>query len=279
VATDDDILTISGLRGEFRARSGGNIEGENIQSENIEVLHSIDLAVRRGAITAIVGETGSGKTLTALTIVGLTPRTFHRTAGSIIFDGTDISDYAEAQLRRLRGARIAMVFQNSRSALNPVFSVGSQLVDVCRLQHGLGRRAAAVMAEELLAQVRITEPRTRLRQYPHELSGGTAQRVQLALALACRPSLLILDEPTTGLDVTIQADILELIVELTRNAGMSTCMITHDLGVVAEMCDDVVVMNGGRVVESGSCEQILTRPGDPYTVELLASSRDEVGAA
>jgi ABC-type glutathione transport system ATPase component len=261
-----DILTIRGLRGEFRAASG----------QRTEVLHSVDLAVRRGAITAIVGETGSGKTLTALSVIGLTPRTFHRTAGSIVFEGADLTGYPQARLRQLRGSRIAMVFQNSRGALNPVFTVGSQLVDVCRLHHAMSRRAAAAMSEHLLAQVRVTEPRARLRQYPHELSGGTVQRVQLAMALACRPSLLLLDEPTTGLDVTIQADILELIVELTRESGMSTCMITHDLGVVAEMCDDVIVMNAGRVLESGSCEQVMTVPRDPYTADLLAASRVEV---
>jgi ABC-type glutathione transport system ATPase component len=271
VATDprDDILTVTGLSGEFRSATG----------ERTAVLHSVDLAVRRGAITAIVGETGSGKTLTALTVIGLTPPSFHRTGGSIGYDGTDISAYQERQFRALRGAEIAMVFQNSRAALNPVFTVGTQLGDVCRLHRGVNRKAAAVMSEELLARVRVTEPRARLRQYPHELSGGTAQRVQLALALACRPSLLILDEPTTGLDVTIQADILELIVELTRDAGMSTCMITHDLGVVAEMCDDVVVMNKGRVVESGSCEQIMTSAQHSYTRELLAAGRAEVSAS
>ena len=262
----EDILAISGLRGEFRSPTG----------DRTEVLHSVDLALRRGAITAIVGETGSGKTLTALAIVGLTPRTFHRTSGSIVFDGTDISAWLEPQLRQLRGAAIAIVFQNSRTALNPVFTVGAQLGDVCRLRQGVSRRTAAAMALELLGRVRVTEPHLRLRQYPHELSGGTAQRVHLAMALACQPALLILDEPTTGLDVTIQADILELIVELTRAAGMSTCMITHDLGVVAEVADDVVVMNAGRVVETGSCEQVMTRPRHRYTEQLLAASRVEV---
>jgi len=270
VATDarDDILTVTGLSGEFRSASG----------QRTPVLHSVDLAARRGAITAIVGETGSGKTLTALTVIGLTARGFHRTGGRIVYAGTDITDHQEHQLRALRGAEIAMMFQNSRGALNPVFTVGTQLADVCRLHHGMKRKPALAMSEELLARVRVTDPRARLRQYPHELSGGTAQRVQLAMALACRPSLLILDEPTTGLDVTIQADILELIVELTRDAGMSTCMITHDLGVVAEMCDDVVVMNSGRVLEAGACSQVMTAPQHPGTRELLAASRGEVSA-
>jgi ABC-type glutathione transport system ATPase component len=262
----DAILTISGLRGVFASPRG----------DVTETLQGVTFSLRRGALTAIVGETGSGKTLTALSVVGLTPRRFTRTAGTIFFDGTDISSYSERELRPLRGSKIAMVFQNSRSALNPVFRVGTQLRDVCMLHRGLGKRAALALAAEMLARVRVTDPEARLRQYPHQLSGGTAQRVQLALALACEPALLILDEPTTGLDVTVQAEILELIVELTRDAGLTTCMITHDLGVVAETCDEVVVMRAGAVCEAGSCEQVLTQPAADYTRELLASSRVEV---
>jgi ABC-type glutathione transport system ATPase component len=262
----DAILTISGLRGGFATANG----------EVTETLRGVSFPVRRGTLTAIVGETGSGKTLTALSVVGLTPRRFTRTGGTIVFDGTDISSYAERDLQALRGSRIAMVFQNSRSALNPVFRVGTQLRDVCMLHRGLGKREALAVAADLLARVRVTDPVARLRQYPHQLSGGTAQRVQLALALACEPALLILDEPTTGLDVTVQAEILELIVELTRDGGLTTCMITHDLGVVAETCDDVVVMHAGTVCETGSCEQVLTRPAAGYTRELLAASHGEV---
>src|SRR5580704_15231691 len=199
-----DILTIDGLSGGFTSRSG----------ERREVLHGVSFSVRRGQLSAIVGETGSGKTLTALAVVGLTPPSFERTAGSIIFEGADLAGYDERQLRKIRGTGIAMVFQNSRSALNPVFTVGTQLGDVFRLHRGLTKSAALEASEQMLARVRISEPSGRVRQYPHELSGGTVQRVQLAMALACQPSLLILDEPTTGLDVTIQADILELIVDL-----------------------------------------------------------------
>lgn len=267
-APDDDIVIMTGLRGGFRSSAG----------EYLEVLHGIDLSIRRREMTAVVGETGSGKTLTALAIIGLTPPRFQRTGGSIVFDGCDLAGYSERQLNQIRGVQIAMVFQQSRSALNPVFTVGTQLSDVFRLHHGYNKKGALVAAEEMLARVKVTEPSARLRQYPFELSGGTAQRVQLALALACRPVLLILDEPTTGLDVTIQADILDLIVELNRDLGMSTCMITHDLGVVAETCDNVVVMRAGEVREAGTCEQIMTRPADSYTRELLAASRVGSGA-
>ncbi len=239
------------------------------------VLTDVTFGVRRASMTAIVGETGSGKTLTALAALGLSPHGFHRTGGTIHFDGADLTRFGEREFRAIRGSRIAMVFQDSRGALNPVFTVGFQLRDACRLRPGVSRRAAAAEAEELLARVRVAEPRRRLRQYPHELSGGTAQRVQLALALARRPELLVLDEPTTGLDVTIQADILDLVVELTRDGGMTTFMITHDLGVVAETCDDVVVMYAGEVRETGSVKQVMTAPVDDYTRDLLAASRAE----
>jgi ABC-type glutathione transport system ATPase component len=258
-----DILTVDGLRGGFTSRSG----------QRREVLHGVSFSVRRGELSAIVGETGSGKTLTVLAVVGLTPPGFQRTAGSIVFVGSDLAVYDEHQLRQIRGTGIAMVFQNSRSALNPVFTVGTQLGDVFRLHRRLSKKAALDASEEMLARVRISEPGSRVHQYPHELSGGTVQRVQLAMALACRPSLLILDEPTTGLDVTIQADILELVVELNHDLGMSTVMITHDLGVVAETCDNVIVMRDGLVCEAGSCEQIMTRPTHEYTRQLLQASR------
>jgi ABC-type glutathione transport system ATPase component len=258
-----DILTIEGLRGGFTSRSG----------QRQEVLRGVSFAVRRGELSAIVGETGSGKTLTVLAVVGLTPPGFERTAGAIMFEGSDLAGYDERQLRQIRGPGIAMVFQNSRSALNPVFTVGTQLGDVFRLHRGLTKNAALKATEDMLARVRISEPRSRVRQYPHELSGGTVQRVQLAMALACQPSLLILDEPTTGLDVTIQADILELIVELNHDLGMSTVMITHDLGVVAETCDHVIVMRDGLVCETGACEQVIARPAHEYTRQLLEASR------
>jgi ABC-type glutathione transport system ATPase component len=266
---NDSILSFDLYSAEFVSPSG----------PPVPVLQEVTFSVRRSALTAIVGETGSGKTMTALAVLGLTPSTFRHTAGEIRFEGEDLSRYDEAAFRRVRGSRIAMVFQDSRSALNPVFTIGTQLIDVCRLHQRVGRQEARAMSEHLLERVRVPEPARRMRQYPHELSGGTVQRIQLALALACKPALLLMDEPTTGLDVTIQADILELIVELTRTEAMSTCIITHDLGVVAETCQDVVVMRAGRIRETGSVEQIMTRPQDAYTQELLASSRIELEAS
>ncbi len=260
--TADAVLEIRGLSGGFTTPDG----------QFTPILHDVGFAVARGTITAIVGETGSGKSMTMLSVLGLAPRAFSRTGGVIRFDGAEIGT-SERELRRLRGKQIAIVFQNSRSALNPVFTIGNQLADVIRLHRGVSKKDALVIGEELLARVKVSEPRSRLRQYPHELSGGTAQRVQLAIALACEPSLLILDEPTTGLDVTIQADVLDLIAELNRELRMTTLMITHDLGVVATLCHDVVVMRRGEVCETGTTEQILTRPSHPYTVELLAASR------
>lgn len=262
----DPVLTVTGYSGTFPAADGGRIP----------VLKDVSFSIGRAGITAIVGETGSGKTLTALAMTGLTPPAFRRTSGSILFAGEDLAEYDERAFRRVRGSQIAMVFQDSRAALNPVFSIGTQLSDVYRLHHRVGKKQARAMSEQMLERVRVPEPRQRMRQYPHELSGGTVQRIQLAMALACRPSLLVLDEPTTGLDVTIQADILELIAELARQGGMSVCMITHDLGAVAATCDDVVVMRDGEVRETGSCEQVMTRPADPYTRELLAASRVEM---
>ena len=266
--TPKPLLEISGLSGGFV--SGGG--------ELTPVLKDVSFALARNATTAIVGETGSGKSLTMLSVLGLTPRTFRRTGGTIRFAGTELASGDERAMQALRGSRIAIVFQNSRSALNPVFTIGTQLTDVCRLHRGASKAEARELAVGLLERVYVSEPRRRLSQYPHELSGGTAQRVQMALALACEPELLVLDEPTTGLDVTIQADILDLIAELNRELDMTTCLITHDLGVVAQACEHVVVMRSGEVREIGTTEQIMTAPADPYTVQLLASSRIEEGA-
>ena len=263
-ARADAIVTFDDYSGGFQERHGGPFT---------PILHGIDVAFRRGALTAVVGETGSGKTMLALSIVGLTPATFVRTGGSISLDGEDLSGYDDAAFRSVRGRRVAMVFQDSRSALNPVFTVGRQLVDVVRLHHGLGKSAARARAVELLEQMRVPEPARRMRQYPHELSGGTAQRVQLAIALACEPELLLLDEPTTGLDLTVQAEVLELIVEMIRGGHLSALLITHDMGVVAQTCDDVVVLRHGEICESGPTSSVLTNPTHPYTAELVAASQ------
>jgi ABC-type glutathione transport system ATPase component len=237
------------------------------------VLDEVSFSIRRSSLTAIVGETGSGKSIMALSILGVPPQSFHRTSGSILFDGSDLLKLDEKAMRGIRGSKISIVFQDARASLNPVFTVGSQISDVCRVHQEVNKKEALARTEELLERVRVPEPRRRMRQYPHEFSGGMAQRALLAMALICKPTLLVLDEPTTGLDVTTQADILDLIVDLNRNEGMSTCLITHDLGIVAESCDHVIVMRSGRVRESGTCEQIMTNPQDPYTRELITASR------
>jgi ABC-type glutathione transport system ATPase component len=238
------------------------------------VLHRVSYALKTGVMTAVVGESGSGKSLIALSVLGIQPPAFERAGGRILFRGTDLLGLDERGMRKIRGAEIAMVFQDARAALNPVFTVGRQLADVWQLQHGGGRSAAMKQAIEALRRVSIPEPERRARQYPHEFSGGMAQRAMIAMAaLVCQPSLLILDEPTTGLDVTTQSDIMDLIVELARTRGLTTCLITHDLGVVAETCDEVVVMNAGRVVETGSAEAIFTAPRDAYTQRLLSASQ------
>jgi len=260
----DALLEIEDYSGGFRSEVG----------DFMPVLHGVSYRLKTGVMTAVVGESGSGKSLVALSILGIQPPAFERHAGRILFRGTNLLDLDEKGMRRIRGAQISMVFQDARAALNPVFTVGRQLADVWQLQHGGGRSAAMKQAIEALRKVSIPEPERRARQYPHEFSGGMAQRAMIAMAsLICQPSLLILDEPTTGLDVTIQSDIMELIVELSRTRGLTTCLITHDLGVVAETCQEVVVMNAGRVVETGSAEAIFTRPSDDYTQRLLSASQ------
>ena len=259
-----NLLSVRGYSGGFKTPSGFK-----------HVLDDVSFGLRESAMTAIVGETGSGKTLLALSMMGLTASTFVKTGGSIEYAGDDISTYDDRAYRRIRGGEFAMAFQDARAALNPVISVGKQLIDACRAHQRGSVAQAREIAEEMLRKVRVPEPAQRMRQFPHEFSGGMAQRVMLALALICQPKLLILDEPTTGLDVTIQADIMELIVDLVRSSGMTTCLITHDLGVVAETCDDVVVMYQGKVREIGPCAQILQHPEDHYTQQLLRSSRFE----
>jgi ABC-type glutathione transport system ATPase component len=260
----DALLDIEDYGGAFRGETG----------ELVPVLHGVGYRLEPGIMTAVVGESGSGKSLVALSVLGIQPPAFVRTSGRILFRGVDLLGLDERAMRGVRGRQISMVFQDARAALNPVFTVGRQLADVWQLQHGGGRRAAMAQAIEALRRVSIPETERRARQYPHEFSGGMAQRAMSAMAsLICEPSLLILDEPTTGLDVTIQSDIMELIVELSRTRGLTTCLITHDLGVVAETCQRVVVMNAGRVVETGSAEEIFTQPQDDYTQRLLSSSQ------
>ena len=263
VQDSESVLEVLDFSGGF-VGSGGALT---------QVLDDVAFSIRRSSLTAIVGETGSGKSLMALSILGVPPQSFRRTSGAILFEGSDLLKLDEKAMRRVRGSKISIVFQDARASLNPVFTVGAQISDVCRVHQDVNKKEALARTEELLERVRVPEPRRRMRQYPHEFSGGMAQRALLAMALICKPTLLVLDEPTTGLDVTTQADIIDLIVDLNRNEGMSTCLITHDLGIVAESSDHVIVMRNGNVRESGTCEQIMTNPQDPYTRELVAASR------
>jgi ABC-type dipeptide/oligopeptide/nickel transport system ATPase component len=260
----DAILEIENYSGAFRNQVG----------ELSPVLHEVSYKLKPGTITAVVGETGSGKSLVALSVLRLQPPTFVRQSGKIRFKGQNIFDLDDAGMRKLRGARISMVFQDARAALNPVLTVGRQLADTYMLHHCGSRAEARAKAIEVLRRVYIPEPERRARQYPHEFSGGMAQRVMIAMAaLICKPDLLILDEPTTGLDVTIQAEIMDLIIDLARSRGLTVCLITHDLGVVAETCEEVVVMHAGRVVETASTRSIFLSPQNDYTQKLLSASQ------
>ncbi|MBR0654864.1 ABC transporter ATP-binding protein [Plastoroseomonas arctica] len=235
-------------------------------------LHGISFDVRPGSVLGIVGESGSGKSVTALAMMRLLPdHTARITGGQILFQGTDLAHAAERDLRRLRGRDMAMIFQDPTTSLNPIFSIGHQLREGLALHLGLGRAAADRRAEELLALVRISSPRACLAKFPHELSGGMRQRVMIAIALACNPKLLIADEPTTALDVTTQAQILELLRDLQGELGMAIILITHDLGVVAEFADEVQVMYAGRIVERAPVADIFAVPSHPYTGGLLHS--------
>ena len=233
----------------------------------------VSLQVGTGETLGIVGESGCGKTVTALSVLGLIPSPPGEiVAGSSIrFKDEELLEVKPARLREIRGNEISMIFQEPMTSLNPVLTVGHQIEEVLRLHRGLSRRDARATGVALLAEVGIPEPDQRFDAYPHQMSGGMLQRVMIVIALSCEPRLLIADEPTTALDVTIQAQILDLLVELQRAHGMALLLITHDLGVIAEVCDRVVVMYGGQIVETGTTEEILTRPEHPYTQGLLAS--------
>jgi ABC-type dipeptide/oligopeptide/nickel transport system ATPase component len=260
--TDELLLEVRSLRGRFTS-----------SHTTVPALHDVTFGVRRGSITAMVGETGSGKTLTALSILRITPPAFALTGGRIEFAGIDLLGLDERQLTQVRGRRISMVFQDARTALNPVLTIGRQIADVCRRHGGMTRRDAATEAVRLLERVRINDPDQRARQYPHELSGGMAQRAMIAMALAPRPELVLLDEPTSGLDVTTQAEILALLTELVADDGLTALLITHDLGVVAEVCDDVVVLRDGRVVETATVRDLFTRPSHRYSATLIEAGQ------
>jgi oligopeptide transport system ATP-binding protein len=224
-----------------------------------------------GETLGIVGESGSGKSVTALSIMRLLAKNAAVTATSLRFDGQELPKLSEADMRKIRGHKIAMIFQDPMTSLNPVLTIGEQIAEAVRLHLGLNKPESRDRAVEMLRKVRIPAPDKRLNDYPHQFSGGMRQRVMIAMALSCNPQLLIADEPTTALDVTIQAQVLELMNELQSETGAAIVLITHDLGVVAEVCKNVLVMYGGNMVEYGSAEQIFANPRMPYTQGLLAS--------
>ncbi len=244
----------------------------------VQVLTGVTLDVHTGEIVGLVGESGSGKSVTALSVMRLLRRPGRVTAGKIFFRGRDLLALSPKEMRRVRGGEISMIFQNPRSSLNPVFRVGRLLEEVLRVHEGVRGPAAVRRAEQLLADVGLPAPGSVLQRYPHHLSGGMAQRVMIALALASSPKMLIADEPTTALDVTIQSQIIALLARLREERGLAQIMITHNLGVVAELCDRVAVMYAGMIVEEGPIEAIFDGPRHPYTLGLLAA-RARAGAA
>ncbi len=254
------LVAVDDLRIEF-AGAGGLVKS----------VDGLSFRIGRGETLALVGESGSGKSVTALAMLRLLPRSGRVSGGRITFDGKDLSLCSEPQMRRVRGTEIGIVFQEPMTSLNPVLTVGEQISERLRVHAGLHRRQALRRAVEMLERVRIPEPRRRAANYPHQMSGGMRQRVVIAMALACGPKLLIADEPTTALDVTIQAQILDLMRSLQAEFGMAILFITHDLGVVAEMADRVVVMYAGRAVEQATVRSIFAEPRMPYTRALLQS--------
>lgn len=237
-----------------------------------KAVDGVTFSVDKGKVLGIVGESGCGKSVTSLSIMRLVdPVTGKNEGGEILFDGTDILKLPEPEMRKLRGNRISMIFQEPMTSLNPVFTIGYQIEESLILHKGMDKKAARQQAIHLLELVGIPEAGKRVDEYPHQLSGGMRQRVMIAMALACEPDILIADEPTTALDVTIQAQILELMQSLQKKLGMAIIMVTHDLGVIADMCDEIIVMYGGRVCERGTAEDIFYRPHHEYTKGLLRS--------
>jgi len=257
----DVLLSVRGLKTYFFTEAGV-----------VRAVDGIDLTLRRGEALGIVGESGSGKSVTSLSILRLIQDPPGRIVeGEVIFDGTDVRALSNEEMRKIRGNRISMVFQQPTTCLNPVFRVGDQIIEALEIHQGLRGEEARRRAVELFAMVGLPDPARRITQYPHELSGGQAQRVMIAMALACNPELLIADEPTTALDVTIQAQILDLMRALREKIETSIILITHDMGVIAEMVDNVIVMYAGQVVEYADVKALFADPKHPYTQGLLAS--------
>jgi peptide/nickel transport system ATP-binding protein len=255
--------------------SGLRIEGLRMTIGSSEVLRGIDLEAPGGAITGLAGESGSGKTMTGLAVIGLQPPG-SRVSGTIAFDDEkdgvpNLLDLSPRAMNRLRGRRIAMVFQDPTASLQPMLSIGSQLTDHMRHHLHLDKRAAMRRAVELLERVRVPDPQAAVRRYPHQFSGGQLQRIAIAIAIACEPAVLIADEPTTALDVTVQAGILRLLRELTDDLGLAVLLVTHDLGVMSAVADTVAVMRTGEVVEHGTRYQVIREPRTEYAKELIAA--------
>jgi peptide/nickel transport system ATP-binding protein len=267
-APGEPVLRVEGLRTEFVSEDGVAV-----------AVDDLSFSVGRGETVCIVGESGCGKSMTALSVMRLVPRPNGRTAaGRILLEGRDLLTLSAAEMRAVRGGAASMVFQEPMSSLNPVVTIGRQIAETVMVHERLPWRDCMGRALEMLRQVRMPEPERRLAEYPHQLSGGMRQRVMIAMALACRPRLLLADEPTTALDVTIQAQILDLIRELQAETGTAVVLITHDLGVVAEMADRVVVMYAGRKVEEAEVDALFDAPAHPYTRGLMASMPHLVGA-
>ena len=237
----------------------------------VKALNGVSFSMEEGEVLGIVGESGSGKSVTAYSVMGLTAYPGKLIGGTINFNGHQIDKMSEKEMRKIRGNEVSIIFQDPMTSLNPVYTIGNQITEVICLHTGKSKKEAHDRAKELLELVGINEPAKRLKQYPHELSGGMRQRVMIAIALACEPKLLIADEPTTALDVTIQAQILELMHELRKKLGMSIIMITHDLGVVASMCERIAVMYAGHIVEYGTADEIFYEPKHEYTKGLIKS--------
>jgi oligopeptide/dipeptide ABC transporter ATP-binding protein len=258
--SDRPLLEVKGLRTSFYTRDGV-----------IKAVDGIDFHVDRGEVLGLVGESGCGKSVTSLSVLRLVAKPGRIEAGEVLFDGNDLLKVDADAMRRIRGEQIAMIFQQPTSSLNPVWDVGRQIAEVLEIHRNMKQKAARGRALELLKMVGIPDPERRLKAFPHELSGGMAQRVMIAMALACEPDLLIADEPTTALDVTIQAQILDLMRHLREETGTAIILITHDLGVVAEMCDRVAVMYAGEIVEQTDVVSLFRNPRHPYTRGLIAS--------
>jgi oligopeptide/dipeptide ABC transporter ATP-binding protein len=262
MGTNDPLIQINDLHVSFHTMRGV-----------VRAVRGLDLTVSAGETVALVGESGCGKSVTALTVTGLLPKPPARVErGSVRFDGRDLLTLSEREMRSIRGERISMIFQEPMTSLNPVFKIGDQIADVFRVHHKINKHRAREMAIELIDKVKIPEPKRRADEYPHQLSGGMRQRAMIAMALASpHPGLIIADEPTTALDVTIQAQILHLLRELQKDTGVALLLITHDMGVVAQVADRATVMYAGRAVEQGRVEEIFGSPRHPYTRGLLRS--------